>query len=155
MIAMTTKMCSRCREEKKASEFSKDKSKKSGLYARCKVCDRADGRQYYLKHRNKKLRKFKKYSQSESGKRVRNRNSKKYYAKHRDEYRARSQLNYAISTGRTEKGPCVTCGDVSSHGHHEDYSKPLEVIWLCRRCHTELHNVKRQAYLKQKEQHGE
>src|SRR6185295_16839071 len=35
---------------------------------------------------------------------------------------------------------CAKCGDPKAEKHHEDYSKPLEVIWLCRKCHLELHN---------------
>jgi hypothetical protein len=36
---------------------------------------------------------------------------------------------------------CEKCGAWSTKldGHHADYSKPLEVVWLCRRCHKTLH----------------
>ncbi len=32
---------------------------------------------------------------------------------------------------------CHIAGEV--HAHHEDYTKPLEVIWLCRSCHKRVH----------------
>ena len=41
----------------------------------------------------------------------------------------------------TKPEACSRCGVVSSivHGHHPNYEKPLDVIWLCRRCHDEHH----------------
>ena len=27
------------------------------------------------------------------------------------------------------------------HGHHEDYSQPLEVVWLCAPCHGLRHRT--------------
>lgn len=36
------------------------------------------------------------------------------------------------------------CGRVKNlHAHHEDYSKPLEVIWACQDCHMEYHRLER------------
>jgi ribosomal protein S27AE len=35
---------------------------------------------------------------------------------------------------------CSRCGfDVLAIAHHPDYSKPLDVIWLCDQCHVRLH----------------
>lgn len=39
--------------------------------------------------------------------------------------------------------PCEVCGAVNVHGHHDDYSKPLEVRWLCPRHHSEHHKLAR------------
>jgi hypothetical protein len=41
------------------------------------------------------------------------------------------------------KEPCVACDSEKSEMHHEDYSKPLEVWWLCRK-----HHMRREVYLK-------
>ena len=55
-------------------------------------------------------------------------------------YFARSYLGHAIRAGRITRQTCVVCGNEKAHGHHEDYSKPLAVIWLCSKCHTDLHS---------------
>lgn len=42
----------------------------------------------------------------------------------------------AVKRGILKKGPCAECGiRGKTEAHHEDYSKPLDVKWLCRRCH--------------------
>ena len=39
-----------------------------------------------------------------------------------------------------KRGVCEKCGNIKSEGHHEDYSKPLEVRWLCLKHHPKFEN---------------
>lgn len=48
---------------------------------------------------------------------------------------AREICKKAIRQGLIVRQPCERCGDENSQAHHEDYSKPLEVNWLCRTHH--------------------
>lgn len=53
---------------------------------------------------------------------------------------ARNATNYALITGFLNKLPCEVCGTMKYlEAHHEDYSKPLEIRWLCRKHHAEHH----------------
>lgn len=56
--------------------------------------------------------------------------------------RAVQTLKHAIATGQVIKpSTCEQCGKAPKnlHGHHEDYNKPLVVIWLCPKCHRIEH----------------
>lgn len=54
---------------------------------------------------------------------------------------ARYQLNLAVRRGDVVKPDgCIRCGQINKlHAHHSDYSKPLEVEWLCTLCHGKEH----------------
>jgi hypothetical protein len=54
--------------------------------------------------------------------------------------RARAFVNVYIKRNLVVRQPCEKCGDIKTEGHHNDYNKPLDVVWLCRRHHLELHN---------------
>ncbi len=56
--------------------------------------------------------------------------------------RARHALNHAIEKGRLVSRPCEKCGAQKAQGHHHDYTKPLDVEWLCAKCHSQHHNQK-------------
>lgn len=47
-----------------------------------------------------------------------------------------------VKRGKIKKTPCVVCGDEKSEAHHTDYTKPLDVTWLCRKHHLELHAMR-------------
>jgi len=54
--------------------------------------------------------------------------------------KAHNTMNYAIRVGKLRRGACDVCGSTERiEGHHEDYSKPLNVSWLCKKHHAVLH----------------
>lgn len=55
--------------------------------------------------------------------------------------KAHSNLHTAVENGSVVKKPCMICGNITVEGHHEDYSKPLEVLWLCKKHHHEKHRI--------------
>lgn len=58
--------------------------------------------------------------------------------------RVRSRTKYAILTGRIQRAPCIGCGDPKAEAHHEDYTNPFAVTWLCHPCHRERHGLPRE-----------
>lgn len=52
---------------------------------------------------------------------------------------ARAAIRNAIRRNEMQKLPCEICGNKRSEGHHDDYTKPLIVRWLCRKHHKEYH----------------
>lgn len=57
-------------------------------------------------------------------------------------YKAKARIMAwsAIKGGKLTRLPCEQCGEVKVDAHHDDYDKPLEVRWLCRKHHAILHN---------------
>ncbi len=60
-------------------------------------------------------------------------------------HKAVSYLTVYVKRGKIKKGNCEVCSsDKNVEAHHDDYSKPLDVRWLCRKHHRELHkNLKK------------
>lgn len=56
---------------------------------------------------------------------------------------ARQKVSRAIGKGQSKKHTnCFFCDSTDSlQAHHHDYSKPLDVFWLCAKCHGKLHTV--------------
>lgn len=62
---------------------------------------------------------------------------RKWYQNNKEKRRAHVVLHRAVKKGIIERSKtCEQCGKLAkTDGHHEDYSKPLEVKWLCKPCH--------------------
>lgn len=53
--------------------------------------------------------------------------------------RVRSLAGVYLRKGKIKKEKCNVCNSVNSEMHHPDYSRPLEIVWLCRIHHLNLH----------------
>ena len=69
---------------------------------------------------------------------------KEWEARNPEKVKARIMVGVAIKRGDLTRLPCEVCGSFPTDGHHDDYSKPLSVRWLCRNHHIE-HHVKARA----------
>lgn len=61
----------------------------------------------------------------------------------RQSKRASHMVEIAVKNGTLIPKPCEVCGASPASGHHDDYNKPLEVRWLCRKDHFEWHKTNR------------
>ena len=62
----------------------------------------------------------------------------RYREENYEKCQARWAVKYAVKTGRLRKGRCWVAGPDCKgriEAHHHDYTKPLEIKWLCARHH--------------------
>lgn len=87
----------------------------------------------------------KKYLQSEKGKAKHLTATKEYVERNSEKIAAQRKVRNAIKTGKLIKPKfCEVCLlEKLLQGHHEDYSKPLQVIWMCSKCHIYHHQKNR------------
>jgi len=149
---METKICRKCGAEKQHTEFY-------NTDASCKECRKARVRQ----NRKDRAAYYREYDamrfQRDPWRREANEkraatpdgraNAKRYRAgwleRNGDKRAAHTILGNAVRRGdvlRPER--CVSCGCLpygkkGLHAHHTDYTKPLDVLWLCPKCHVEEH----------------
>lgn len=130
------KKCFRCGEVKSLSEFYRHPRMADGHVNKCKDCNKMD----VAKNRRKKIDYYREYDRKR-GSRQTSERLKKYRAENPGKYKAQNAVNNALRDGRMAKpSGCEQCGsDFALHGHHDDYSKPLEVRWLCAACHHQWH----------------
>ena len=64
---------------------------------------------------------------------------KKWLADNKNKVLVHKKVAQAIKSGLLKKQSCKFCGSNKVDGHHSDYLKPLEVMWLCRLHHKEEH----------------
>ncbi len=146
------KMCFKCGIEKPLTEFYKHSAMKDGHLGKCKQCTKDDSN----KHRADNLESCQAYDRKranlphrvalrkevtktwvEDGRQADS--QRRYRERYPEKYHARTILGNAVRDGLIIKpNRCVECGAKTKlEGHHDDYSKPLDVRWLCNSCHVD------------------
>ncbi len=134
------KRCSRCKRMLERDCFGSDRSRGDGLHARCRICNRALDRVRDRATRDTpEGRATTKANNDKMTPERRAVQHLKYRAANLTKYRARDIVTQALRSGVLIRQPCERCGDEKSQCHHEDYSRPLDVTFLCARCHGHRH----------------
>lgn len=136
------KICRNCLTDKLASEFYAHPNKVDGLQSYCKECIKARSRRKLAEHPEY----FREWRRANPD--LRHRSGERRGDPER--IAASDTVRSAVSEGRLVKPPlCEGCGDPKEarklDGHHDDYSRPLSVRWLCRECHVAVHVEMRRA----------
>jgi len=133
------KQCFKCGKWKALDEFYRHPEMADGYLGKCKECTKKDN----TENRKRNVEYYRSYDR----RRFRNpkrracvyRRNKQHRLDNPGKYAARTTVGNAIRDGRLTPQPCEHCGNIFVEAHHPDHSKPLEVIWLCKACHTAEH----------------
>lgn len=134
-----TKVCSSCGLKKPLSEFNKNRNTKDGLQDKCRACFSRYNKARYWANPERFKQGVREY---------RDGNLENVFAtrmsmceKNPSEKNAREAVSLAVKLGYIEKPDhCFGCGKTDTYitAHHADYSKPLDVVWVCPKCHRHL-----------------
>ena len=135
------KICTKCKIGKDNQLFHKNKASIDGLFSHCKECVK----EYDASVRNCPNKIFcrKRWNKSAEGKSYKNLENKLYRSKKEEIIKSecRKKTNTAIRNGILIRKPCEICNtNINVECHHEDYSRPLFIKWLCVKHHKLRHN---------------
>lgn len=146
------KLCRTCWKVKDHSMFGIRAASPDGLSAKCRSCQSAYDKARAMSPHRVAARAA--YAATDAGiaaiskaKKKYNRGEKKKQATARWQQEnsvkraAHIIVGSSLKSGVLTKAPCVSCGSEKSQAHHEDYSKPLLVVWLCAKCHRARHDI--------------
>lgn len=133
------KKCFKCLEMKPLTEFYKHKMMADGHLNKCKTCNKND----VAKHRLENIEKIRQYDR-DRGKlpeRIKSGAERKKAWRTEDlrRQKAHNAVYSAVKSGKLLRQPCCRCGEEKTVAHHEDYDRPLDIMWLCQPCHTQRH----------------
>lgn len=148
---MSEKICFKCQTSKPYSEFYKHRMMADGHLNKCISCVKEYERIRLIKLNADPVWKEKELARSREksaryraiGKRPDALAMKKsrdvWVAKNKHKKQAHMAVSNALRAGKIERNPCEVCGEMKVHAHHDDYSKPLDIKWLCVKHHNERH----------------
>jgi len=145
---MKSKVCNKCGKRKQLNEFHLQGRGLLGRKAACAECKNSAQSEHW--RANKELMRGKHLIYRKNNLQGCKKASEKHRRANLDKAAAHATLERAITTRKIKKpNRCSSCGgkrvSTEIHGHHEDYSKPLDVMWLCTACHASLHQEKRKT----------
>lgn len=126
--------------------FYANPSARDGLDNKCRECAKAASRA----NRRKRVGYYREYdrqrylqsgARGEASPEAKRRAKAAHAAKYPQKTRARNAVSNALRDGRLTREPCCVCGEPKTQAHHEDYSKPLAVVWLCTEHHAAQHRI--------------
>ena len=132
------KTCRVCLEQKGDENFN-NVPWGDGLHSMCKSCLSKKNKEKYQndkRYREKLIEYVKNYRKDRNKIGVA---QSLWKRKNIQKIKAQNAIDWEIRSGRIKRLPCEKCGDPKSEAHHDDYSKPLEVRWLCFRHHRIEH----------------
>ena len=133
------KECFKCKTVKPLSEFYKHPRMADGHVNKCKECNKND----VTSNRNKHIERIRAYDRARGKIPERVKANTEINRAWRAEDKRRQlghiAVSRAIRNGSLVRLPCIRCGEAKSLAHHEDYDKPLDVMWLCQPCHKQRH----------------
>ncbi len=137
------KQCICCGRTLPLAEFYPHKQMADGHLNKCKECCKRQANE----RRRANLEEARE-SDRQRGKNPKRRaahviSAMKYSKANPTKSRARDRVYKAIKAGKLKRKPCEVCGALNTHAHHHDYSKPLDVKWLCPACHARVHHPAR------------
>jgi hypothetical protein len=131
------KTCTKCRREYPATSewFSVDNRRQVGFYSQCRACKRVANSHWQSAHPEVKAH------WQETNRDVVRESIIRWAKAHPEAEKARNVARHACDSGRlTCPTICKHCGVRGLlHKHHPDYSKPLDVVVLCPKCHKQVH----------------
>lgn len=144
---MKTWICTKCNKEKELilENFSR-RANTFGWQKQCKKCLNLLSIQYARRDYDKEKEHQKYLLRKAKGKHIES--ERRQRARFPEKYKARYTLRHAVKKGDVVKTTCEVCNNPVVEAHHDDYSKPLDVRWLCRKHHG-LHH--RRSLLTDKE----
>lgn len=142
---MQTKRCNRCGITKDASAFYR--TSRGHLRSMCKPCLLAYNATHHLgidvepsdveairKANRERMREYIKGNASMYQR------SRRYMARYPERRRAWKAVERAVARGRLTRPDRCACGRAMPViAHHDDYTRPLDVAWLCHACHRARH----------------
>jgi len=123
-------------------EYDRKRGRTEERKKKCRNYIRSNPEKYKETRRNWREKNFEKHKEQADNNLEKVRKKTKEYRKANPEkYKAHNKVNNAIRSGKLIKPKyCEHCGvETRLDGHHEDHTKPLDVVWLCRDCHMKRH----------------